>query len=155
MTKHCTFSFALCAIILMSLGAALPAWGQSTSPSRAAAVIDSMPHAKRIDQTAISPDGTQVAYIIDGELAVMPANGGTARPIAVEGKLELRDVCWSRDSKQVAFIADLAGDVPAAQVFSAALDGSAPVPKSVNSMAPVLRFAVSALSVVISKLGPT
>jgi len=92
--------------------------------------MDSMPHAKRIDQTAISPDGTQVAYIIGGELSVIPANGGTARAIVVEGKLELRDVCWSRDSKQIAFIADLAGDVPAAQVFTATLDAGVPVKRA-------------------------
>src|SRR5206468_4324714 len=45
----------------------------------------------------------------------------------VEGKLALHDVSWSRDSKQIAFIADLAGDIPDAQIFTAALDGSAPV----------------------------
>ena len=49
------------------------------------------------------------------------------RSIAVEGKLALRDVSWSRDSRQIAFIADLEGDTPAAQIFTATLDGSAPV----------------------------
>jgi dipeptidyl aminopeptidase/acylaminoacyl peptidase len=89
-----------------------------------------MPRAKDIDQAAISPDGTQVAYIIGGELAIIPASGGTARPITVEGKLALRDVSWSRDSSQIAFIADLVGEVPAARVFTAALDGSAPVKRA-------------------------
>ncbi len=124
------FPFTLGAIVISLLCPAFPAGGQSTSPSRAAAVIDSMPHAKQIDQAAISPDGAQVAYIIEGELTVIPASGGTTRPIAVEGKLALRDVSWSRDSRQIAFIADLAGDVPAAQVFTAALDGSAPVKRA-------------------------
>jgi dipeptidyl aminopeptidase/acylaminoacyl peptidase len=86
-----------------------------------------MPHAKRISQVALSPDGTQVAYIVKGELAVIPAGGGPARAIAVDGKLEIRDVAWSGDSKRVAFIADLPGDVPAAQVWIAAVEGSAPV----------------------------
>ena len=85
-----------------------------------------MPHAKQIDQAVISPDGTQVAYIIDGELSLVPTSGGTVRSIAVEGKLALRDISWSHDSRQITFIADLAGDVPAAQVFTAALDGSLP-----------------------------
>src|ERR1700730_7702689 len=99
-----------CCSLVIALLCAFSAWGQS-SPSRAASVIDSMPHAKQIDEVAISPDGTQVAYIVGDELAVIPANGGTARSIAVEGKLASRDVSWSRDSTQIAFIADVAGDV--------------------------------------------
>ena len=71
----------------------------------------------------------QVAYIIGGELTVIPANGGAARPLPV-GKLAPRDISWSRDSKQIAFLADLDGDIPAAQVFTAALDGSAPVKRA-------------------------
>jgi dipeptidyl aminopeptidase/acylaminoacyl peptidase len=117
-------------MVVSLLGAAHAAGGQSSPTSRAAAVIDSMPQAKQIDQAAISPDGTQVAYVIGGELAVIPASGGTARPIAVEGKLALRDVSWSRDSGQIAFLADLPGDVPAAQVFTAGLDGGAPVKRA-------------------------
>jgi dipeptidyl aminopeptidase/acylaminoacyl peptidase len=46
--------------------------------------------------------------------------------ISAEGHLPLRDVAWSADSKHIAFIADLPGDVPAAQVWTAAADGSAP-----------------------------
>jgi dipeptidyl aminopeptidase/acylaminoacyl peptidase len=130
MRKHCRFSFILWAIVVSLRCAALPASGQATAPSRAASVIDAMPHAKRFDEAAISPDGAQVAYIVGGALAVIPANGGTDRPIMVEGKLDLRDVSWSRDSKQIAFIADLAGDVPAAQIFTAALDGSAPLKRA-------------------------
>ncbi len=86
-----------------------------------------MPHAKKIDEVAISPDGTQVAYIVNGELAVIPAGGGSSHTIAVEGNLPLRDVAWSADSKRLAFIADLPGDAPAAQVWTAAVDGGAPV----------------------------
>src|SRR3954452_16417491 len=58
---------------------------QAQSPSRAAAVLDSMPHAKSIEQAAISPDGTQIAYIVGGELSVITAAGGTPRAISVEG----------------------------------------------------------------------
>jgi len=86
-----------------------------------------MPHAKRISEVALSPDGSLVAYAVNGELAVMPAGGGSPHQIVVEGNLELRDVAWSPDSKRITFIADLAGDVPAAQIWTAAADGSAPV----------------------------
>jgi dipeptidyl aminopeptidase/acylaminoacyl peptidase len=82
-----------------------------------------MPHARKIDKVALSPDGTQVAYIMEGELAVVPATGGGAHAIAVEGNLPLREVAWSADSKRLTIIADLPGDVPAAQVWIAAPDG--------------------------------
>ena len=129
MKQNCRFSLALYAIVF-SLYATGSAWAQSTPPPHAASVIDAMPHAKQIDQASISPDGTQVAYIMGGELALLPSSGGTARTIAVEGKLALRDLCWSRDSSQIAFIADLGGEVPAAQIFTAALDGSPPVKRA-------------------------
>jgi len=89
--------------------------------------MDSMPHAKKIDQVAISPDGTRVAYLVSGELAVTPTVGGSPRAISVVGKLPLRELAWSADSQHLACIADLPGDVPAAQIWIAALDGSAPV----------------------------
>src|ERR1022692_24696 len=116
-----------CAIASVLLCSSLFAQERTTVPSRAATVLDSMPHAKRIDQVAVSPDGTQVAYIVDGKLAVTPAGGGTPQAIAVEGNLPLREVAWSADSKRMAFIADLPGEVPAAQVWTTAADGSTPV----------------------------
>ena len=103
---------------------------RAESSSRAAAVLDSMPHAKSIEQVAISPDGAQIAYIVGGEISIIPAAGGPARTIPVEGKLSARDVAWSPDSKQIVFLADLPGDVPAAQLWTAALDGSAPVKRA-------------------------
>src|SRR5260221_8875195 len=130
MKSNCRYSTTCCAIALSLLCASLSGWAQTAAPSRAATVIDSMPHAKQFDQAVISPDGSQVAYILGGELAIVSASGGPARQIAVEGKLEIRDVSWSRDSKQIAFIADLAGDVPAAQVFTATLDAGAPVKRA-------------------------
>ncbi|MGC2794072.1 MAG: hypothetical protein WA899_18780, partial [Candidatus Sulfotelmatobacter sp.] len=69
-------------------------------PSHAATVLDSMPHAKTFDQVALSPDGAQVAFISNGELAVIPASGGSSHTIAVEANLPLRDVAWSADSKR-------------------------------------------------------
>jgi dipeptidyl aminopeptidase/acylaminoacyl peptidase len=86
-----------------------------------------MPHAKGIDQVAISPDGTQIAYIVSGELSLTIATGGPSHRVAVESNLPLRDITWSGDSKRVAFIADLPGDVPAAQVWTANADGSSPL----------------------------
>jgi dipeptidyl aminopeptidase/acylaminoacyl peptidase len=89
-----------------------------------------MPHAQTIDQAAISPNGTQVAYILNDKLSVTNTGGGPARPIAVEGQLPIRNASWSADSKQIAFIADLPGDVPAAQVWTASVDGGAPTKRA-------------------------
>ena len=116
-----------CALVTTLFSASLIAQEKSAPPSRAAAVIDALPHAKKIDQVALSPDGTQVAYIVAGQLAMIPAAGGSARTIAVPGNLPLRESAWSHDSRQLAFLADLPGDLPAAQVWTAGSDGSAPV----------------------------
>ena len=118
-------TFVLCATLLFSFRA--PA--QST-PSRAEAVIDSMPNAKKIDQAAISPDGTSIAYIAEGELTIASADGKSAHALAVEGKLELRNVAWSSDSRQVVFLADMPGKAPAAQVWTASADGGTPTKRS-------------------------
>jgi dipeptidyl aminopeptidase/acylaminoacyl peptidase len=125
--KASRFAFAVSHFILASLLICPVLAQDQAASSRAATILDSMPHAKRIGQVAISPDGTQVAYIVRGELTVISVSGGASRVIAVEGKLALRDVVWSADSKRIAFIADLAGDVPAGQVWIAEADGSAAV----------------------------
>jgi len=85
-----------------------------------------MPRAKEIGQVAISPDGSEVAYIVGGEVTVAPTTGNAAHTIEVEGHLPLRAVAWSADSKQLAFLADLPGDIPSAQVWTVASDGSSP-----------------------------
>ena len=100
--------------------------GQEATP-RAAAMLDAMPHAKKIDQVALSPDGTQVAYIVAGALTIIPVAGGSSQNIVIEGNLALRDVAWSPDSKHFAFIADLPGDIPAAQLWTASAQGKPPV----------------------------
>ena len=121
-----THHFAiLCAILSLSLVSPLCAQEKPATPSRAATLLDAMPRAKRIGPAALSPDGLQVAYFAERKLTVTPIAGGTSQSISVEGNLFLRDVAWSADSKRLAFIADLPGDVPAAQVWTAAPDGTA------------------------------
>jgi dipeptidyl aminopeptidase/acylaminoacyl peptidase len=120
-------STLLSAVATLLMCSAVAAQNQSASASRAAAVLDSMPHAKRIGDVALSPDGTRIAYMANQKLEVMLASGGPSREVSVVGNLPLRDVTWSGDSKRIAFIADLPGDVPSAQVWTAAADGgSAP-----------------------------
>jgi dipeptidyl aminopeptidase/acylaminoacyl peptidase len=106
------------------------ALAQKPTPSRAAQIVDSMPRAKRITQAAISPDGMKVAYIVNGELTVASVAADSSRAIAVEGKPALGAVSWSADSQQIAFLAYLSGPAPAAQLWTAAIDGSAPLKRA-------------------------
>jgi len=94
--------------------------------SRAAAAVDSMPHAKMIQAPAIAPDGSSIAYVISGQLTVISLRDNTAHSISVEGKLELRSPAWSPDSKQLAFLADLPGETPSAQLWTVPADGGTP-----------------------------
>jgi dipeptidyl aminopeptidase/acylaminoacyl peptidase len=98
--------------------------GSALAQDRIAAALDSLPGIKKIDQVVISPDGKNVAYIVDGELSVEPATGGDARRIAPDQKLAARDVTWSADSKKIAWLGDLPTDIPAAELWSASADGS-------------------------------
>src|SRR5271156_1142523 len=122
--------FAVLFCMAVTFSASLVAQRPNPAPSRAATVLASMPHAKKIDQVALSPDGTQVAYVVDGKIMVTPLNGGAPRTISVEGKFPQREVTWSADSKQIAFLADLPGDVPVAQVWTAAVNGGAPAKRA-------------------------
>src|SRR5438045_3396560 len=82
----------------------LGAWAMSASAfaqDRAAAALDSLPQIKKIDQVAISPDGTKVAYIVEGELSIAAVAGGEPRRIAGEQKTSARDAAWSADSKEI------------------------------------------------------
>ena len=117
-------SALVCAIALFSFGSAL---ARAQKPSRAAAVLDSMPRAKNISEAAVSPDGSRVACIVEEKLSLISVGSRESHAISVQGNLPLRDVAWSADGKRLAFIADLPGDVPVAQVWTAAPDGGAAV----------------------------
>jgi Tol biopolymer transport system component len=94
---------------------------------RVATALDSLPVVKNIEQVAISPDGAQVAYIVEGELWVAAVAGGSARRIGAEQKLGARDVTWSADSHHMAWLGDLPGGTPAAQLWSGPAEGGNPV----------------------------
>lgn len=128
--KTFLFLFSAVTFLFANCGAFAQHHGGETagpSPSRAADILDSMPHAKRVGQVSLSPDGTSVAYFAGRKLTIAPVAGGSPKVIAIEGDLPLRDVAWSADNKHIAFIADVAGDAPAAQIWTAAPDGSAAV----------------------------
>jgi hypothetical protein len=98
------FRFSLLPCLFLLSGAAV-------AQDSVAAALDSLPAIKKIDQVAISPDGRQVAYIVEGELSVAAVAGGSSHRIAAEQKLAARDVTWSADSQHVAWLGDLPGEI--------------------------------------------
>ena len=56
-------------VLELSLGLGILSAGV-VAQDRVAAAVESLPAIKKIDQVAISPDGTKVAYIVEGELSV-------------------------------------------------------------------------------------
>ncbi len=67
---------------------------------------------------AISPDGTQVCFEHKGDLWIVPAAGGDARPITIHEAYD-RSPVWSPDGRTIAFSSDRFGNfdvftVPAA-----------------------------------------
>ncbi|MGH9644741.1 MAG: prolyl oligopeptidase family serine peptidase [Terriglobales bacterium] len=105
----------LLSLILISVAAA--------AQDRVAAALDSLPSIQKIDQVAISPDGAQVAYIVDGAISVASVGNGNPDRVAPEQN-GTRDVTWSADSRHLAWLRDAPGEKPSAQLWAASVDGS-------------------------------
>ncbi len=90
----------------------------SASKARAAVAIQSLPQAKTISEAALSPDGTKVAIIADDHLSLAAVSTGPEGvfPYDHSQPITARDVAWSLDSRSLAYITDVPGDDPAAQV---------------------------------------
>jgi dipeptidyl aminopeptidase/acylaminoacyl peptidase len=103
------------AIVFANLMLVPLALAQTSSPARTKSsssmdnVIATLWAGKNFDQTAISPDVKQVAWvesIKDGSAIFVSAiTGGTPRRITADGKSE-GAVAWSPDSKQMTFLSD-------------------------------------------------
>jgi Tol biopolymer transport system component len=105
-------------------------WAQQAQPaqatSRAGAIYDSMPAAKPTEQVTVSPDGSKLAWTEGASIVIAaPTAGAPTKSLKVPNNLPVRELTWSPDSTHIAFIADLAGEKPAAEVYLAdAGDGS-------------------------------
>jgi tricorn protease len=58
---------------------------------------------------AISPDGSQIAFAYKGDLYLVPAAGGTARPLTAHEAHDYMPV-WSPDGSHIAFASDRYGN---------------------------------------------
>ena len=95
-----------------------------SAQSRVAAAIDSLPKTKAIDQVAISPDGSRVAYIVEGAITVATIADDATISINKGQALPARELAWSADSKSLAWLADSPGETPASELWSTSADGS-------------------------------
>jgi dipeptidyl aminopeptidase/acylaminoacyl peptidase len=106
-------AIAFASLVLVPFTLAQPASPARTKPSSSSmnSVIATLWAGKTFDQTAISPDGKQVAWVEitkDGSaIFISAATGGTPRRITAGGQSESA-VAWSPDSKQIAFLSDAA-----------------------------------------------
>ncbi len=63
-----------------------------------------------IRHPAISPDGKSIVFCYQGDLYSVPTQGGTAKPLTVDGSHHSNPV-WSHDGKHLAFASDRAGNL--------------------------------------------
>jgi WD40 repeat protein len=104
-----TISIIFASLLLVPLALAQP--GSSarakTTSSSMDGVIATLWAGKTFDQTAISPDGKQVAWVENSKdgsaIFVSATTGGTLRRITAGGGSESA-IAWSPDSKQIAFL---------------------------------------------------
>ena len=114
--NHRRLQFILTLLLSITAGAA--------AEDRVAAALNSLPSIKAIDQVAISPNGARVAYIVAGQLSIASVADGISREIGSGQSTAARDVAWSADSRHIAWLADLPGDVPSSQLWVASPDGA-------------------------------
>ena len=58
---------------------------------------------------AISPDGQQIAFAFEGNLFIVPAEGGNARLLVGNGHHSFHPV-WSPDGRSIAYASDMYGN---------------------------------------------
>ena len=79
--------------------------------------------------SAISPDGSSIAFAYKGDLFIVPATGGKARQLTSNPAYDSRPV-WSPDSKRIAFVSNREGGL---NVWMIDKDGGAPKRLTTNS----------------------
>jgi dipeptidyl aminopeptidase/acylaminoacyl peptidase len=121
---------AVAYLVLVPLALAQPGAQSRPSATRVSMdnVVTTLFGAKSFNQTAISPDGRQVAWVesVEGGSAIYVSaiDGRGQNRITAAGKAESA-VAWSPDSKQIAFLSD-AGSLGQLQLYVSAATGGSP-----------------------------
>ena len=109
------FCLALAGLALSTVSAAPLFAGQSPSDPRINRVLGELERSRGLQQTAISPDGSWLAWVVDGErggseIELAPfSNPQSARRITAGEKgaaCEETGLAWSPDSHSLAFLSD-------------------------------------------------
>ena len=79
--------------------------------------------------SAISPDGSTIAFSYKGDIFTVPVNGGRATQITTNPSYDSRPI-WSPDSKQIAFASDRMGSM---DVFIVSREGGIPTRLTTHS----------------------
>ena len=72
--------------------------------------------------TAISPDGSRIAFTYKGDIYVVPVSGGMARQLTTSSAYDTRPL-WSPDGKKIAFNSDREGSM---DIFVIPAEGGTP-----------------------------
>jgi len=115
-----TVAIIFAGLLLVPLALAQPGSPARTKPSSSMGnVIATLWAGKTFDQTAISPDGKQVAWVENSKdgsaIFVSAITGGTPRRVTA-GRGSESAVAWSPDSEQIAFLSD-AGNPGQSQLY--------------------------------------
>ncbi|MGZ4868470.1 MAG: S9 family peptidase, partial [Candidatus Angelobacter sp.] len=122
-------AIAFACLVVVPLALAQPAARAKTGSSSMDGVIATLFAAKTFDQTAISPDARQVAWVESTKegsaIFISAATGGAPRRITAGGKSESA-VAWSPDSKQIAFFSDAGAKSGQPQLYVVSAAGGSP-----------------------------
>ncbi|MDY0745268.1 S41 family peptidase [Paucibacter sp. R3-3] len=89
--------------------ALMSAYGSLAQAEAPGATLGPLNNPLWLRQSAISPDGRQIAFAFQGNLYIVPVGGGTARLLVANGHHSTAPV-WSPDGKLLAYGADVYGN---------------------------------------------
>ena len=121
-------AFACLVVVPLALAQTAARAAVKAGSSSMEGAINALFGARTFDQTAISPDAKQVAWVEvtkeGSAIFVSAVTGGAPRRVTAGGKSESA-LAWSPDSKQVAFLSD-ATNAGQPQLYVASAAGGSP-----------------------------
>src|SRR5258708_7889001 len=126
-TLRFIFYFTLLTFTAAAVAQVAPNQQSSPKHGRAEQVLASMPKFARVEQVVISPDGSTVAWTDKQAIHIQAVSGpAQEQKITHPDHLSLRNPAWSNDGKHLAYIADVEGSAPSAQLWIAEMPNGTP-----------------------------